>query len=165
MIWYLPEKFTNLSKQWPLKMLGAHPVDVFAGLEVVAKLVQATSVLCFLGRSGLVALWHALLSAPHWCWAVCMVLVPVGQALNGGMYGAIGNAGVYYGFKLGKTVPWATGFPFNVGLRHPQYVGVVLTLWGALTVVMCGEVVRMGLPQLVIVWGSMYAAMSAMIQA
>lgn len=34
------------------------------------------------------------------------------------------------GFKLGEVVPWCHGFPFNSGLRHPQYVGVALTTWG-----------------------------------
>jgi hypothetical protein len=28
-------------------------------------------------------------------------------------------AGVYYGIKLGRKVPWATGFPFSVA-PHPQ---------------------------------------------
>lgn len=69
------------------------------------------------------------------------------QALNVGIYNAIGHAGVYYGFKLGHRVPWHTGFPFNV-VAHPQCarggvpsvydspspctdVGSVLTVWGA----------------------------------
>lgn len=52
------------------------------------------------------------------------------QALNVGIYRAIGHAGVYYGFKLGHSVPWVTGFPFNV-VRHPQYVGSVLSVWAA----------------------------------
>ena len=34
------------------------------------------------------------------------------------------------GFKLGHTIPWVSGFPFNV-VRHPQYVGSVATVWGA----------------------------------
>ena len=38
--------------------------------------------------------------------------------------------------RLGRTVPWCHGFPFNTGLRHPQYLGVVLTLFGALPLVM-----------------------------
>ena len=38
--------------------------------------------------------------------------------------------------RLGRTVPWCYGFPFNTGLRHPQYLGVVLTLFGALPLVM-----------------------------
>ena len=56
------------------------------------------------------------------------------QALNVGIYRAIGNPGVYYGFKLGHHVPWHTGFPFNV-VSHPQYVGSVLTVWGFVTLV------------------------------
>lgn len=37
--------------------------------------------------------------------------------------------GVYYGFKLGHTIPWVDGFPFNV-VSHPQYVGSVATVVG-----------------------------------
>ncbi len=51
------------------------------------------------------------------------------QALNIGIYRAIGHVGVYYGFKLGHQVPWVEGFPFNV-VSHPQYVGAVLSVWG-----------------------------------
>lgn len=36
------------------------------------------------------------------------------QWLNVGIFQAIGHAGVYYGFKLGHTIPWVDGFPFNV---------------------------------------------------
>lgn len=36
------------------------------------------------------------------------------QWLNIGIFQAIGHAGVYYGFKLGHTIPWVDGFPFNV---------------------------------------------------
>jgi hypothetical protein len=164
MIWHFPSSFTSVSKQWPLKALGDHPVDVFASLEVVAKLVQAASILLFLGGSGRAALLAAIMAAPLWCWLTCVLLVALGQVLNVAMYSAIGNAGVYYGFKLGRTVPWAYGFPFNVGLRHPQYVGVVLTLLGGLTVVMSKDLALLALPQAVIVWSAMYAGMSAMEQ-
>jgi protein-S-isoprenylcysteine O-methyltransferase Ste14 len=51
------------------------------------------------------------------------------QWLNLGIFHAIGHAGVYYGFKLGHTIPWVDGFPFNV-VSHPQYVGSVATLLG-----------------------------------
>lgn len=62
--------------------------------------------------------------------AAGLVLGAAGQALNVGIYRAIGHAGVYYGFKLGHSVPWVDGFPFNV-VSHPQYVGSVLSVWGA----------------------------------
>ena len=38
------------------------------------------------------------------------------------------------GFKLGHTIPWVEGFPFNV-VNHPQYVGSVLSVWGAAALV------------------------------
>ncbi|CAK9089382.1 unnamed protein product [Durusdinium trenchii] len=164
-IWNYPSRFSALCQKAPLKILGGHPVDVFASLEVVAKIIQGCSLLAFLGSSGRAAAWQAISAAPGWCWAAGGVLVAAGQALNVATYNAIGNAGVYYGFKLGRTVPWCYGFPFNTGLRHPQYLGVVLTLFGTLPMLMSKEMLQMGLPQLVLTWGSMYGIMSAMEQA
>jgi len=69
-----------------------------------------------------------------WRWLAFLALVSFGQALNVGIYKAIGKTGVYYGFKLGRKVPWVTGFPFNV-MSHPQYVGSTLTIWGAMLLV------------------------------
>ncbi|CAJ1338484.1 unnamed protein product [Effrenium voratum] len=163
-IWNYPTRFTSLCQKQPLKSLGSHPVDVFASLEVVAKVVQGFSVLALLGPSGRQGAWAAASTAPAWCWAAFAALVAAGQALNVATYNAIGNAGVYYGFKLGRTVPWCHGFPFNTGLRHPQYLGVVLTLYGALPLLMSKELLQLGLPQLVLTWGSMYGVMSAMEQ-
>ena len=39
--------------------------------------------------------------------------LPAGQVLNAAVYRKLGKAGVYYGFKLGRPIPWETGFPFN----------------------------------------------------
>lgn len=38
---------------------------------------------------------------------------------------------MYYGAKLGHSVPWVSGWPFD-SVSHPQYVGSVLTVWGGL---------------------------------
>jgi hypothetical protein len=165
LIWHYPSGFTDATKKLPLSSLGSHPVDVFASLEVIAKLVQLVGVLFFLGFSGCSAIWNSWLQTPPWCWLILLLCVAFGQTLNLAMYQAIGDAGVYYGFKLGRQVPWASGFPFNIGLRHPQYVGVVLTLLGGLTVTLCREVAELGWAQLVVVWAGMYAIMSAMEQA
>ena len=54
----------------------------------------------------------------------------VGQLLNAAIYNAIGKAGVYYGYKIGVPVPWCTGFPFTLGLAHPQYLGSAATAYG-----------------------------------
>ncbi|CAE8689459.1 unnamed protein product [Polarella glacialis] len=165
LIWNYPSGFANACRKQPLRSLGSGPVDVFASLEVPAKLVQGGSLLCFLGPVGRAAALSAITSAPMWCWAAFGALVAAGQALNFATYNAIGNAGVYYGFKFGVTVPWCYGFPFNSGLRHPQYTGVVLTLCGALPVLLSDETARKGLPQAIVAWAAMYSLMSAMEQA
>jgi methylene-fatty-acyl-phospholipid synthase len=69
-------------------------------------------------------------SIPPVAGVIGLALMVFGQTLNAGIYRAIGHVGVYYGFKLGHTVPWVDGFPFSV-VAHPQYVGSVLSVWGA----------------------------------
>lgn len=72
-----------------------------------------------------------------------LALIAVGQILNTAVYGTIGGDGVYYGVRLGRTVPWVHGFPFRLfarggkpgtGLKipHPQYLGSAATAWGLL---------------------------------
>lgn len=73
-------------------------------------------------------------SISPWQWLAFLVLVCYGQSLNVGIFQAIGHDGVYYGFKLGKKIPWVTGWPFDT-VAHPQYVGSVLTVWGILALV------------------------------
>lgn len=75
------------------------------------------------------------------------------QVLNFSIYRAIGKAGVYYGFKLGFPVPWHTGFPFNV-VSHPQYVGSVLTVWGAGGLIMTQA--PTGWTALLVYWSVLY---------
>ena len=62
---------------------------------------------------------------------------------------------MYYGFKLGHTIPWCKGFPFNLGIRHPQYVGAVLTLWGA-AALLWAPAARPALPQVGAAWTALY---------
>mmetsp|Transcript_31964 Transcript_31964/g.55937 ORF Transcript_31964/g.55937 Transcript_31964/m.55937 type:complete len:143 (+) Transcript_31964:3-431(+) len=131
---------------------------------MIGKVWQAGCVLLFLGEAGRSAALDALRHAPAPIWALSLAYVGAGQALNLAMYTSIGDVGVYYGFKLGARVPWCSSFPFNIGLRHPQYVGVVLTLWGALALLLTPAAERAMLPQVLLVWGGMYALMAAMEQ-
>ena len=80
---------------------------------------------------GSVAAWYAAAGPPFspgavgaWQWLAAAALLAVGQALNVGIYRAIGHPGVYYGFKMGHVVPWVDGFPFNV-VAHPQCESLV----------------------------------------
>ena len=40
-----------------------------------------------------------------------------------------GNNGVFYGNRFGYETHWVKDFPFSL-LKHPQYVGAVLSIWG-----------------------------------
>ena len=86
-------------------------------------------------------------------YAATIALVAVGQSLNFGIYRAIGIDGVYYGIKLGKRVPWVTGFPFSV-CPHPQYVGSVMTILG-LAALLWNHAPQ-GLGVIVVYWASLY---------
>lgn len=97
-------------------------------------MVQFASLLFWLWVIRPTGLCFSPEAIPLWRWLVFLLLTTVGQALNVGIYKAIGKTGVYYGFKLGRKVPWVTGFPFNV-MSHPQYVGTTMTIWGVLLLI------------------------------
>jgi methylene-fatty-acyl-phospholipid synthase len=56
-------------------------------------------------------------------------LVVAGQILNLSAFYRLGLVGIFYGDRLGYTLPWCRAFPFS-WLSHPQYVGAVFTIWG-----------------------------------
>jgi phosphatidyl-N-methylethanolamine N-methyltransferase len=78
----------------------------------------------------------------------CMIMF--GQILNIMVYQKLGNIGVYYGNKLGHTTPWITSFPYNV-IKHPQYIGCCLTLWGLYLIIPTYNMLRIS-----IYWSLMY---------
>ena len=61
-----------------------------------------------------------------------ILLLILGQALNFGVYHSLGRDGVYYGERFGEKIPWVTGFPYNLGFPHPQYLGCILSILGCL---------------------------------
>lgn len=79
------------------------------------------------------ALWgHTLMPLPTAPMAALIVgaaLIVFGQVLNFSVFLRLGNVGVFYGAQFGHAVPWVAGFPFCV-MRHPQYMGVLLSIWG-----------------------------------
>ena len=58
---------------------------------------------------------------------VDVLMVAAGQALNSGVYNSLGLIGTFYGVRFGYTVPWVTGFPYNLGISDPQYWGAILS--------------------------------------
>jgi hypothetical protein len=111
-----------------------------------------------------VALWVACARQSGLCldlravglaqWLAALLLFGYGQSLNAGIFRAIGHAGVYYGFKLGHTIPWVKGWPFDT-VAHPQYVGSVLSVW-ALAALLWGQAPGGGLLVLAAYWTGLY---------
>uniref|UniRef100_A0A7S0ZLY2 phosphatidyl-N-methylethanolamine N-methyltransferase n=1 Tax=Timspurckia oligopyrenoides TaxID=708627 RepID=A0A7S0ZLY2_9RHOD len=124
-VWTNPKRYQSLiQKAFAHKV---HPVDAFASTASAFKLIQLIALITW---TILVLGYPIPLPQIEFMIAGSALLV-IGQVLNVSIYTAIGKAGVYYGVRLGKSVPWCSGFPFNV-VSHPQYVGSVLTVWAVL---------------------------------
>lgn len=66
-----------------------------------------------------------------------------------------GKAGVYYGCKFGLSIPWYHGFPFTV-VKHPQYVGCILTIWALVSLFFTQAVIDLGLLTVACGWTAFY---------
>ncbi|KAI7841557.1 hypothetical protein COHA_004728 [Chlorella ohadii] len=144
-IWFFPRSWQAIFKK--------RSVEAFETVAWLLKIIQALAV----------AYWWLLrkptgldlAAVPLAAWPIGLGLGLFGQWLNIGIFQAIGHAGVYYGFKLGHTIPWVDGFPFNV-VSHPQYVGSVATILGA--AVLVWSQAPAGLGGLVLYWVCLYIA-------
>jgi len=89
-----------------------------------------------------------------------LALIVTGQVFNVAIYKAIGKNGVYYGNRFGAQLgPWCTGFPFNVPPpmgRHPQYFGVLCTIWGLVLICSTQAALAAGMMELAVVWTIFY---------
>lgn len=149
-VWTQPRRWTALCGKARLQ-----PVSALASFGAVVKLLQLALVgVYYLAVAPVIALSEIGIFRFLFCGA----LICFGQLLNVATYRALGKAGVYYGFKLGRKIPWVTSFPFNIGLSHPQYVGSVLTIWGifALTTTPAHE--RRGWITTAAIWTLFYTA-------
>ena len=160
-VWFCPARFVATCTQPPLNMIGSSPVNVFAFLVTAAKISQQLGLIVWVAVAALSPL-EAMQTAGSSRWLLAIVLIGLGQALNAGIYAAIGKDGVYYGFKLGAPVPWSDGFPFNLGFRHPQYVGGYLSQLGVIALLASPSALEAGLLPLGAWWGFLYAVTSWM---
>lgn len=121
-----PHAFREVCEESFLRRAGG-PVDV---LTVAFYVFKAIQLAVFLG-------WCALFGQDTWflptaggfALAGGAALIVAGQALNFSVFRRLGRIGVFYGNRLGHEIPWQRGFPFSM-LRHPQYVGVLMSVWG-----------------------------------
>lgn len=139
-IWRHPGLFRELCGRLAAAPLR-DPVAALRRLFVLFKLLQVgvfiTWCLVFgggaLGTTSTVSALSALRAmSPDRIPAVValgLLLLAAGQVLNAGVFVRLGQVGVFYGSKFGRSVPWCSGFPFSL-CADPQYVGAVLSIWG-----------------------------------
>jgi len=125
-IWRAPEAFRAWCDRPAVARIGK-PVDVVQKLFYGFKVIQGAVFVgwCYVYSQGV--LWP--LSGSAWSLGLGGTLVVVGQILNVSVLYRLGKVGVFYGNKLGYETPWCRTFPFSL-LKHPQYVGTVLSIWG-----------------------------------
>ena len=124
--WHRPATIHWLHRTPMLRQLGA-PTEVVRLFFIVFKVLQF----------GVFAGWWIYFTetsgprgaVPEFALLLGASLIAFGQMLNVSVFARLGNHGVFYGCRLGYTVPWQNRFPFT-WLRHPQYVGTVLSIWG-----------------------------------
>ena len=123
-IWRRPAGFHRFCEAfWP----ETAPVDVLVRLFVAFKILQ-----CVVFAGWWIAHGHGLRPAADGPAPLIVggLIVLAGQILNVAVFVRLGRVGVFYGSRLGLAVPWHAGFPFS-WFRHPQYVGTVVSIWGA----------------------------------
>lgn len=155
-VWCYPKKFLKfceLVRGTPLD--GPTPVDVIVNLFYINKFFQYGGFALFFfatdSRFQTPSLFRIIVGTQ---------LVALGQILNVGIYRAIGKKGVYYGCKFDQHAAWCTGFPFNVVTAHPQYLGSVLTTFGATLFLAYQHLVSKGWFGLAAMQAAQYAYMS-----
>ncbi len=125
-IWRAPDAFRALCAR-PVVALVGEPVDVIQTLFYGFKGLQGLVFVgwCYVYSDGtLLPLSGSVLAL-----GLGGVLSVAGQMLNFSVFYRLGKVGVFYGNKLGYEIPWCRKFPFSL-LKHPQYVGTMLTIWG-----------------------------------
>jgi methylene-fatty-acyl-phospholipid synthase len=126
-IWRSPDTFrawcSHLAKGKP----GIEPIDALQLLFWGFKILQCAVFIgwCFVFGGG--SLWPA--NGNPFTLGVGAMLIAAGQTLNLSVFYRLGKVGVFYGNKFGYQVPWSHKFPFSC-LKHPQYLGASLSIWG-----------------------------------
>jgi methylene-fatty-acyl-phospholipid synthase len=125
-IWRAPDEFRAACARPWLAWMGG-PVEVLRQFFCGFKLLQCAVFLtwCFIYGDG--SLQPANGSA--WFLGLAAIMIASGQALNLAVFYRLGKIGVFYGNKFGHKIAWSRKFPFSC-LKHPQYLGALLSIWG-----------------------------------
>lgn len=152
-IWHRPDAFRRLCRRLAP---GRDAVEALAVLFAGFKALQAAVFVGWWVAHGGGLARASDDTAPL---AAGVLLIAMGQVLNLAVFARLGPTGVFYGNRLGHAVPWRAGFPFS-WVRHPQYVGTVLSIWGCFVVVRYPAPDWAALPLL----ETVYYALSALVE-
>ncbi len=124
--WRYPQSFRRFCDQPALSVLGP-PVAVLQKLFYCFKAIQLLVFFgwCLIFGDGSLA----PLGGNMFSFTLGGGLIVTGQVLNVSVFYRLGEAGVFYGNRFGYQIPWCNEFPFSL-LKHPQYVGTLLSIWG-----------------------------------
>lgn len=122
----IPDAFRTWCDHPAVAALG-EPVEVLQNLFYGFKALQGVVFFGWCYWQGDGAPWACGGDVAVLGTGVCLVVI--GQLLNVSVFYRLGKVGVFYGNRLGYELPWCRAFPFS-WLRHPQYVGTVLAIWG-----------------------------------
>jgi phosphatidyl-N-methylethanolamine N-methyltransferase len=124
--WRYPDSFRNFCALPAVSSLGP-PVaalqTLFYGFKGI-QLIVFFGWCLFFGQGSILPLAGNVFSC-----ALGGVLIGTGQFLNASVFWRLGETGVFYGNRYGYEVPWCSEFPFSL-LKHPQYAGTLLSIWG-----------------------------------
>lgn len=121
-----PDTLERLVARWSL-LSSAGAINVLAGLCVVFKVLQLTVFFVWCSIATNLHPPHAW--RDHGAVVAGAILIVTGQLLNLRVFQLLGRTGVFYGDRFGVQLPWRTDFPFSI-MRHPQYVGACMSVWG-----------------------------------
>jgi methylene-fatty-acyl-phospholipid synthase len=124
--WRYPDSFRRFCDYPGVSVFGP-PIAVLQNLFYGFKALQGLTFFAwclFFGHGSLVPLAGNIFS-----FTLGGLLIVTGQFLNVSVFCRLGETGVFYGNRFGYAIPWCSQFPFSV-LKHPQYVGATLSIWG-----------------------------------
>ena len=125
-VWRAPYRFRALCAATSVAWIGG-PVNLLRLFFFFFKILQCAVFFtwCFIYGDGV--LMPA--NGNAWLLGLGALMIALGQGLNASVFYRLGKAGVFYGNKFGYKIPWSRKFPFSC-LRHPQYLGALLSIWG-----------------------------------
>jgi hypothetical protein len=124
--WRYPESFRRFCDYPGISVFGS-PIAVLQNLFYGFKAIQVLTFFAwclFFGHGSLVPLGGTMFSL-----TLGGILIVTGQFLNVSVFCRLGEVGVFYGTRFGYDLPRCNQFPFSI-LKHPQYVGTTLSIWG-----------------------------------